>query len=428
MMEGTTVAGSVGQVLERVVVGVVLAALCALGVGLAWASPSATAQRAPSTTAAPTARQTPTPATTAPATRRAAVPLTLGGRDFPATDPENPAARATGAFRLPVLIAPTVHRWRVHVSAYHLGRDTVIGSHVQIGGVWAGPSAGGGSYSGPATQVLGSATLPQGRDGLVSQWQTLPLGGGKESVLGYSVTGYATPPSLQTTFGWRTEDAHRTEARGAQATAAVPLEIWLEVEVDATTPVVMVLGDSMSVGAVASRPVYDAPANRWARAHGAIATIMAGSGMRLHAWAEGGPRLTRFADLRPDVVVISLGTNDTLLDRRALRQLRVDDARLVEAVTTAYRPAHLYLQTQPPATTVRDPARENLRRARNAWLRAGGPLPHGSAGGVLDVVPALSPDDETLHTEFSADGLHLSDLGNAQVARVWGDLGLPPRR
>jgi lysophospholipase L1-like esterase len=133
--------------------------------------------------------------------------------------------------------------------------------------------------------------------------------------------GFAyTSPAGQENFasvggGWISSNTGSLASQidsGLVKTKQVPLDIWMEIEVDADTRVIAYVGDSLTAGVSADLPVYDSWANRHALKQGAIPMMYGFSGDSFGSYTNSTqPKLTKWAaQARPDAVVLALGSNN----------------------------------------------------------------------------------------------------------------------
>lgn len=148
--------------------------------------------------------------------------------------------------------------------------------------------AGVSKLSGMTTNADGSITF--------SPWMSGALGN-----LKFDYTAPIAPRYI--IGGGRVNGTRRTE---------MPFELWLEVEVPATTPAIGLVGDSNSVGVNTTIPIHDAWMSQYCRRMGYFPVLYGHSGDGMsQAQTIAHYKWNRWNHLdRPDVVVHANGAND----------------------------------------------------------------------------------------------------------------------
>lgn len=330
-----------------------------------------------------------------------AVTLGRGGADAP----------TTGGYRIPLQWNAPITRWRLHMSTRNARFGTTRPA-ADISGIWIGPHDGAGAFTSAPSQVAPAFTLDQEED-YVSPWSNTPIGANAPMMLAYGYDAAAAPWS-QTGGGWYVATSSTAgdldPARSAATQAA--FDIWIEAETYATTPVVAVVGDSLSAGVGATWPVHDSTISQWARTNAALPVHYAHSGDTMAASQDPKAyKWSRWDHLsRPDSVLFAFGSNDvfggaSLSTVQGLHASTLDIVR--RAVSTTVYDTQLL-----PRTSVPDGPEEDIRRSYNTWLG-------GKRDGVRDYfawVAAISSDDETINPAMDADGTHLNTSGYAALA------------
>lgn len=325
------------------------------------------------------------------------------------------AVPTDGAARFPLRYAAPITRWRVHIEARDPRTGWVATTDSTINGVWVGTDDGtdSGKTTTAPTSVSGSAVIKAGEE-WVSKWSDIPISGDMLLSIGYTASerglvGGAwtstTPADAFSTAG--------TWTKGARA----PFSVWIEAETYATTPVVAVVGDSLSVGVGAALPINDSTLSQWARGFGALPVHYAQSGDTMaNSESTAQWKWTRWQHLaRPDACVMALGTNDLLTSGTSV----AESQRLHGAVLANIRQfisGTVYDASVLPSTAFTG-APEDNRRAYNTWLGA----QQDGARGVYWLGPAVSTDDETIPAALAPDGTHLTTAGYALLAAVLTD-------
>lgn len=321
----------------------------------------------------------------------------------------------TGAARLPISYAAPVTRFKVHVRNFNPRWPNVYAGAVSLTGLWVGEHDGAGKFVGTPTRVAVAASTPSDGTEWTSEWVTYPLDPGKKYLLAY---GWTATAATQTVVGggWTTPAPADATSSNAALTrrGTMPLDLWLEAETPASTPVIAALGDSLSAGVGATLPVYDSVISQYARARGALPVHYAMSGTDAGAWTSPSDhkwtRWDGYGLARPDAVLVSMGNNDAFTGS-SLAKLQSDYTTLVSLAKTKLSP-NLYATTLLPREGVTG-APEDTRRAFNAWLT--GTTGRRLARDVVNIVPVVSTDDETLIDALDADGIHLKTAGYTAV-------------
>lgn len=329
------------------------------------------------------------------------------------------AKPATGSVRFPTGWAAPVTRWRIHMQNVNPRYGTAgTGTHT-VTGFWVGDHDGDGAMSN-VQQVHGSATIPNSTE-WVSPWLTVPVTGARMLSLGWSSSG-GTPIGIQGGC-WQTsasaDAATPAPARAIQQTA--PFSLWIEAETYASTPVVAVTGDSLSVGANATLPIHDSVISVYAREHGALPVHYASSGTTMAASLDPEHfKWQQFAGCdAPDSILWAMGSND-VFGGPTLAEMKLRHEQFA-AVLAGITP-NVYAATIAPRTSNQDAGIASTRRAYNTWL---GTQPDGIRD-VFDFVTPVSADDLTIRPSMDADGTHYNSSGYvAQAAAITRPITVP---
>lgn len=201
------------------------------------------------------------------------------------------------------------------------------------------------------------------------------------------------------------------------------LHVWLELEVDADTPVWAYIGDSQLSGLSTSRPAYDS----WARVHaysnGAIPQILAHPGGSLAGFLDPNKRALRMWDHldRADRAYIAgLGSND-ISNGRPFTGMQEYFGTVAENVREKFS-SNLYLTTTLPRTGP-NPT-DAVREAYNAWLLT---LPASAIEASDHFTAVLDPKTGLMAEKWQGPGgdVHLNTAGNARLAQATDGLVLP---
>nr|WP_282101585.1 SGNH/GDSL hydrolase family protein [Corynebacterium callunae] len=185
-----------------------------------------------------------------------------------------------------------------------------------------------------------------------------------------------------------------------------PLNVWLEVEVESTVPVLGIIGDSITCGVGTTRPVYESWGNQYTRTIGGLAVLWGMSGDTAAKWVESSTqyKVTRWDHLdAPDAMVWAMGRNDFSNGSTAAQVQAMTETALTWMQQKARR-------CYAAAITPRQSGLGDTERAtHNAWLRT-------RFAGVLDFDSAVGAPGGGLIPEFHSDGLHPNTAGAAAMA------------
>lgn len=305
-------------------------------------------------------------------------------------------------------------RVRVHVSNRHPMSGNA-GSDVTLTGSTIGVGAESGAVS--KTQVLFSANtvIPAGEE-VVSRWVTLSGSDGDGVAISLAWSGDTV--RLFKGGCWTNSDPatfSNANTSGWVWNSDSPLYIWVEAEMPARIPVVMVNGDSISVGSVTDNPVSDAWLAMYAREHNALPVFASWHGSSMPQWAPDTGQWGRLypgVNIRPDAIVMALGQNDLNQDVD-LNELKSRYNTVRDVYDARFPGVPVYVGT---VNASNKPAeKEVIRKQFNTWLSG---LPRGERG-ALDFASVL--DDltgEFLLPEYTADELHPNTAGQTAMAGV----------
>lgn len=257
-------------------------------------------------------------------------------------------------------------------------------SNISVGGVQ--------KLSGMMTNADGSITF--------SPWMTGALGNLKFD--------YAAPEQPRYIIGGgRVNGVRRTE---------MPFELWLEVEVPATTPAIGLVGDSNSVGVNTTIPIHDAWMSQYCRRMGYFPVLYGHSGDGMSAaQTVDHYKWNRWNHLdRPDVVVHANGANDipsaeggrTLSEMQefARNEWAISDAKISKVKHGA-------------VIKSRESGVNNTVRVQyNNWIKS---LPDPLRD-WQDIASPVTANDTggTLPQYISSDGIHMNTAGQAAIANA----------
>lgn len=307
-----------------------------------------------------------------------------------------------------------INRFRVHIrnGEYRIGQFAT--GAIPFTGLWFGPQgANPGDYASAPTLLHGAFTTPADGGEWVSRWFPYSLAAGAKYMLSYGFTVTAGQK-----FYYHVGNSFATNmAADASAVDGPPgsglplLDVWIEAETLAGTPVIGSLGDSISCGVGATSPVQDSWLNKYAFEKKALPVHYGGSSETLaNSLDVNMEKWTRWSGMaRPDALIMALGSND-IFTGATLATVQANMGNVIAAVR-AYVSDSVHLGTITPRTGVTG-AQEDVRRSFNAWAKT---LPLGTRD-VFDFSAAVSSDDETIIPEFDADGIHMTTAGYAAMS------------
>lgn len=315
----------------------------------------------------------------------------------------------TGGYRIPLDYgAAPVSRLRVHIRNWNPRLGTVKTGAVDFTGLWLGKHAGNGAFTSAPTQLRGGFATPADGSDWASAWFTNPFVTLDGLLLSYGFTAAGTTANLVGGSYRTTNPADaNTVAPAVTQQIETPFDIWIEAETPATTPVVGMLGDSLSCGVGATLPVHDSVISQYARKIGGLPYHLAASGDSMAGMMNVNPgKLTRWANLaKPDSILWGLGSND-LAEGIDLATMQTRFLALMETVK-GISPTIYLADIMPRDGWAVGSVNETVRRQHNNWLRT---LP-AETRDVFAFAASISTDDETITPAYNADGTHLNTLG-----------------
>ncbi|WP_165164907.1 SGNH/GDSL hydrolase family protein [Corynebacterium qintianiae] len=326
-------------------------------------------------------------------------------------------SKAAGSARWVRTWAHKPIRARLHVVNANVASRAVPGSTgdaLTLLGVKVGVATLDGTMTNAVEVVPNGTTVPGNLTGLTSHWFEVP--GSDRDPLGITLAWQGG--GVQQLFqggGWISDSTSGWDGAAPLGgmSKMTPLHVWVEAEVPAHTPVVVVNGDSISIGTAADNPVTDSWVAQYCLSENALPVIYSQHGSQMSAWYTGTARWDIYQGLHPsaDAVIAALGQNDLIDTTSTLQQLQ-DRYK-------ATRQAHELLFPGVPVyaagvtASSKAPKVEAVRRAYNDWLKT---QPVGESG-YIDL-PRIVGDsgDEDLKPEYSADGIHPNTAGQTAMA------------
>lgn len=323
--------------------------------------------------------------------------------------------QSAGAARIVRQWAHMPKRVRLHIRNGNPANNTDLGPMAVSAKV--GPAAADGSMRDALS--LGTVSLPASGE-YVSDWITLPTITDTDHLgvaLGFSEA--TSPQAILQGGGWMKHSFADWDQDAAPMTGwtyrqTLPFYVWVEAEVPARAPVILVNGDSISIGTNATTPVSDAWPAIHARRQGALPVFMSQHGSTMESWAPDSTRWDTMypgVDVPADAIITALGQNDLLSADLATLKSRY------QAVASVYEDRWPGVPVYAGAVTPsnKPPAVEAVRRQYNAWLATN---PTGERG-FFDFAAAVgTTDGEDLRPEYSADLLHPNTEGQEVMAGV----------
>lgn len=231
-----------------------------------------------------------------------------------------------------------------------------------------------------------------------SPWMSGPLGNLKFD--------YSAPIAPRYIIGGgRVNGTRRTE---------MPFELWLEIEIPATTPAIGLVGDSNSVGVNTTIPIHDAWLSQYCRRMGYFPVLYGHSGDGMsQAQTVAHYKWNRWNHLdRPDAVIHANGANDipnteggltlTQLQEWARAEWEISDAK----ISKIKHGAVIKSRSSGINNTVRLQYNnwiKSIPELLRDWHDIASPVTTNDAGG-------------TLPQYMSSDGIHMNTAGHTAIA------------
>lgn len=347
--------------------------------------------------------------------------LTLGQDDYTV----DITKRATASNRIPVKYGATINRWRIHLRNANPKTGRVIQGAINIDGFWLGAhdTATAGKYAAAPVKIVDAFTTPADGSEWVSPWFTTNIGDGTERLLEIAYSGATVTPTKQLGASYYAGSGHAGDAAytGSWIEGDTPFDIWLEAETPASTPVIAVYGDSLFAGHKATRPVIESVPSQYALTKKALPVHYVAAGDTMNDWntqGDAGMKVNRWDSLsKADALLFSMGSYD-VFGNISLTSMQTRFNTSLTLMSKRVRSgAAIYLSTILPRTGKVDSGTvvpEATRRQYNTWLKS----QKGTNGvtDVVDIVPAVSSDDETLMATYDVDGTLLNTAGYKAIA------------
>ena len=336
------------------------------------------------------------------------------------------SAPVSATYRVPQRWNAPITRWRLCATNRSVRRGDPVGTGIQVDGMWVGEHAGNGAFTTTPIRAVGPFTVPDDGSVYRSGWLNTPVGDRRDMLFSYQYTA-TTGPVLQVAGAYTTtaKVAGDTAPTGLSLGKTAALDLWIEAETYADTPVVAVLGDSLSSGAQATLPCYDSAVSIYARNVGALPVHYAASSDTLSDWVADPSeyKVTRWDHLASaDVCLIAMGHNDIYGLGHTAAQVRADFATALAMVKDHVAP-HAVVSTITPrnAGTAEQHA---IRRDHNSWLS--GQVGAGSVRDLFDFDLVITGGTDAILPAYNADGIHFNTAGyTAQAASITRPLTSP---
>lgn len=368
--------------------------------------------------------------------KRVATSLTLG------TAPDVREATDIG-HALPLTLGARAHRWRLHIRNTNDRTSNTLPGALTINEIAIGTmvrasdgSATGNYVGGSGTVVVTNVATPDDGREYITPWvEHFPLEARVDYVIRY---GFTAAAGQQVNYlqggGWEltggSAEVH-TPSTAQTRVVKSPLDIWLELEVDASIPNFAYFGDSLTVGQDCTLPVYESWPAKHARSRGAIPTYFAHSGAAFSEWVS--PTLVKFrkyllpnyndSNGRPtisqaDVLYCSMGSNTIMGQVKTLAQT-IDEMNVTMPLIKEVTSPNVVYTTILPRHDPNDP-QEAVRKAYNDHLRDN--LPHGGLMVYDAAEPITAANGDQLDTRWTATltNIHLNTGGYARFAAAVG--------
>lgn len=319
------------------------------------------------------------------------------------------------SFRIPFEFSTGFGRFRLHIRNFSDRNNAPYPGVVNFTGLWfgAGNKATGSFNAAPQRLSTGFST-PANADDYVTPWFNAEVKAGSSYLLSAGISASSVTAVQSITAAYRFDGSSSygaTQNITWALSTSLPLDIWIEAEVPAETPIVAELGSSSSVGSKATFPVLESPLSLYCMRVGALPMHYAHSGTTLATWDDQAlNKWQKYQECaRPDALVLSLGSND-LFGTRTLAEIQESASNIV-GIIKAMATDNIYATTIEPRTV----GDETKRRQYNSWLKTK-PL------GIRDVferAASISNDDETIRPEYDADGIHTNTAGNLAKANAF---------
>ncbi|MCK2200471.1 SGNH/GDSL hydrolase family protein [Corynebacterium callunae] len=313
-------------------------------------------------------------------------------------------AATSGSHRIPFKYVPEIARYRLGFSLRNTRSNLSQGTGVVVSAA-IGDHTTNGAFAATPTTVMTNVTVPDDGSAVYSAWVGADIGSNIERLLAYTYTS-TTAPYAMVGGGWTAGTATITDLTPTTTKVLEsPLNIWLEVEVESTVPVLGIIGDSITCGVGTSIPVYESWGNLYARSIGGLAILWGMSGDTAAKWVESSTqyKVTRWDGLdNPDAIVWAMGRNDFSNGSTAAAVKAMTETALSWALQKSRR-------VYAAAITPRDSGLGDAERAlHNEWLRT-------KFSGVLDFDVAIGDPAGGIIDGYTTDGLHPTTSGAAAM-------------
>lgn len=200
---------------------------------------------------------------------------------------------------------------------------------------------------------------------------------------------------------------------GGVAQSYLPFEMWVEVEVPSSVPVIAVGGDSNACGVRTTQPIHDSWLSQYCRRIAALPVHYAASGDSYQGWADPDQwKWNRWDHLdKPDVFIDAWGSNDAAQPGANIASVMAFAEDVWAIVAGKVSPNQHVITVKP--RNGGDANYNTVRRAYNTRVQA---LPSGLRDWHDMVTPVSSDDTVMLPGMYAPDGTHMSTAGHKALA------------
>lgn len=335
-----------------------------------------------------------------------AVPLslTLGTADADAP--------LTGTYRIPQKWNAPITRWRICASNRNVRNGNTRGTGIVVNGIWAGAHAGNGAFAVTPTKAAGSFTVPDDGTAWKSGWiNSINIGGNQDVLFSYDYSATTAPPRQVAGAYYSTSlVGGEVEPAGLTLGNSAALDLWIEAETYAGTPVVAALGDSLSSGAQATLACHDSTISIYARAKQSLPVHYAVSSDTLSDWIADPAewKVSRWSHLaRPDVCLLAMGHNDIYGLNIPQATLQTNFATALPIIREVISPNIIGATITP--RNAGTPEQHTIRHDYNTFLK--GRVSAGELRDIVDFDQIITGGTDIINPAYNADGIHFNTAG-----------------
>lgn len=317
------------------------------------------------------------------------------------------SALQSATYRIPLKFNAPITRWQLCADNINVRSGLPVGSGIVVDGFYIGDHVGNGQLASTPSTIATNVTIPD--DGTVwrSNFRTDNIGDALDKLLTYSYSSTVGPANA-VAGAWRSTSKVATDLN--PSTSRVPsvgLNIWIEAETYEDTPVFAVFGDSISIGASATLPLYDSVISQKCREIGALPVHWAVASDSMTGWSDPTHyKWTRWAhcDLA-DSALHAMSHNDAYgLDKSLPEMISLfeNSVPMVESKISK----NVYASTMTPRDA--GSAEEHaVRNGYNSYIKGAG---RKLVRDIFDFDSVISVNN-TIKPEYNGDGIHLNTAG-----------------